>query len=118
MFDGEGGCVIARARQTNDRERGTMRKTAEFLIATALAMLMAAPVSAYSVLDIGPSGANAEARSGLLGNTGSCLETFDGSQFCNAPVLARGGDNVKRLFRSQRTGQAWNAPPPTVRGGW
>ncbi len=93
-----------------------MRKTAEFLIATALAMLMAAPVSAYSVLDIGPSGANAEARSGLLGNTGSCLETFDGSQFCNAPVLAKSGDNVKRLFRSQR--KVWNAPPPTVRGGW
>ncbi len=116
MFDGGGGCVIARARQTNDRERDTMRKTAEFLIATALAMLMAAPVSAYSVLDIGPSGANAEARSGLLGNSGSCLETFDGSQFCNAPVLAKSGDRMKPLFRSQR--KVWNAPPPTVRGGW
>ncbi len=68
-----------------------MLKTTKFLIATALATLIAAPALAQSLTYVGNSEAKFNGAGGVLDFHDACDETFPGSQFCSSEDIIRGG---------------------------
>ncbi len=69
-----------------------MLKTTRFLIATALAMLIAAPALAQSLTYVGNSSDDQlTGGDGILAFHKACDATFSGSQFCTSEDSIRGG---------------------------
>ena len=68
-----------------------MLKTTRFLIATALATLIAAPALAQSLTYVGNSDEKFNGGGGVLDFHAACDETFPGSQFCTSEDIIRGG---------------------------
>jgi hypothetical protein len=68
-----------------------MLKTTKFLIATALATLIAAPALAQSLTYVGNSDETFTGRGGILAFHKACDATFPGSQFCTSEDIFRGG---------------------------
>jgi len=69
----------------------TMLKTTKFLIATALATLIAAPALAQSLAYVGNSDDKFVGSGGVLDFHAACDATFPGSQFCTSEDIIRGG---------------------------
>ena len=67
-----------------------MLKTTKFLIATALAMLIAAPALAQSLAYVGNSDDKFVGSGGVLDFHAACDATFPGSQFCTSEDIIRG----------------------------
>ena len=68
-----------------------MLKISKFLIATALATLIAAPALAQSLAYVGNSDAKFVGSGGVLDFHAACNDTFPGSQFCTSEDIIRGG---------------------------
>ena len=69
-----------------------MLKTIKFLIATALAMLIAAPALAQSLVYVGNSDDDTlTGGDGILAFHKACDATFEDSQFCTSEDIIRGG---------------------------
>jgi hypothetical protein len=68
-----------------------MLKTTKFLIATALATLIAAPALAQSLTYVGNSEATFNVDRGVLNFHAACDDTFEDSQFCTSEDIIRGG---------------------------
>ena len=68
-----------------------MLKISKFLIATALATLIAAPALAQPLVCVGNSDEKFFGNGGILNFHAACHDTFPGSQFCTSEDIIRGG---------------------------
>ena len=68
-----------------------MHRTTTFLIATALATLMAAPVWAKPLKYVGISAARFDGNAGIITFHAACDATFPGSQMCTSEDIILGG---------------------------
>ncbi len=85
-----------------------MLKTTRFLIATALAMLIAAPALAQSLVYVGNSDdGTLTGGDGILAFHKACDETFSGSQFCTSEDIIRGAGFPLRTRLSASTQSFW-----------